>query len=183
VSQTLTAGKYRALTMLADRRGVFKMVAVDQRPPIFAALARHGDRSHSDVTYDEVREVKRLLTKVLAPEATALLTDPVLGHPYALDVVPGDVGLLSTLEGYDFEVAAGERRSRAIPAWSVKKIKRAGAQGVKVLAWHRPDVSAATLEHQDAFIEGVGAECRKRDLPFVLELLVYPFAGETPDSP
>ena len=182
MTQTLSAGKYRALTMLADRRGVFKMVAVDQRPPIFAALARHGDRSPSEVAYAEVRAVKRLLSEVLAPEASALLTDPVWGHPHALDVIPGDVGLLSTLEGYDFEVVSGERRSKAIPGWSVKKIKRSGAQGVKVLAWHRPDLSAATQRHQDAFIESVGAECRARDLPFVLELLVYPFAGETPDS-
>ncbi len=182
MTATLPAGKYRSLQTLADDRGVFKMIAVDQRPPIFNALAKHGSRKPDEVAYDEVASIKTLLTKTLAPEATAVLVDPVWTHPHALVHIPGRVGLLSTLEGYDFEVTDGERLSRPIQNWSVKKIKRSGAAGVKVLAWHRPDIREDTQAHQDAFIKEVGDECRLRDIPFVLELLIYPKPGEDPDS-
>jgi tagatose 1,6-diphosphate aldolase len=178
----LSAGKLRALATLADDHGRFTMIAVDQRPPIFAALARHGDRDPSEVGYDEVAAVKGALVEVLAPHASAVLMDPVWTHPHHLRAVPGRVGLISTLEDYGFELVDGERRSHAIEGWSVAKIRRSGAMGVKLLAWHRPDLSEATQAHQDDFVEAVGRACDEHDLPFVLELLVYPLPGEDPGS-
>lgn len=182
MTHTLSAGKYRGLGTLADRRGIFKMIAVDQRPPIFAALARHDDRRQDEVGYAEVRDVKLRLVQALASAASAVLVDPVWAHPYALEHTPGDVGLLSTLEDYAFTLHEGERRSSLIPGWSVAKIKRSGAQGVKLLAWHRPDLSDATGAHQDELVARVGAACRAHDIPFVLELLIYPLPGEVADS-
>jgi tagatose 1,6-diphosphate aldolase len=178
----LPAGTLRGLMTLADDDGRFGMIAVDQRPPIFAALARHGNRNPDDVEYDEVAAVKGALIEVLAPAATGVLLDPVWSHPHHVTKVPGRVGLLSTLEDYAFGLVDGERRSHPIPDWTVAKIKRTGAQGVKVLVWDRPDVSSATRDHQDAFVRDVGQACRAHELPFVLELLVYPFDGDDADS-
>ncbi len=179
---SMPAGTLRAFMTLADDSGRFGMIAVDQRPPIFAALARHGNRRPEDVEYEEVAAVKGVLLEVLAPDASAVLLDPIWAHPHHLRKVPGHVGVLSTLEDHDFTLADGERRSHAIPGWSVAKIKRSGAQGVKVLAWYRPDVSTATRDHQDAFVAEVGRECREHELPFVLELLTYPLPGEDPNG-
>jgi tagatose 1,6-diphosphate aldolase len=175
---TLPAGTLRALMTLADDDGRFGMIAVDQRPPIFAAIARHGARRPEEVGYDEVALVKGVLVEELGRDATAVLLDPVWTHPHHVAAVPGRVGLLSTLEDYDFALVDGERRSHPIPHWSVEKIKRSGAQGVKVLVWDRPDVGSETRAHQDAFVSEVGAACARFELPFVLELLVYPFPGE-----
>jgi tagatose 1,6-diphosphate aldolase len=57
----------------------------------------------------------------------------------------------------------------------VEKIKRAGGDGVKVLAWYRPDAEPDVLAHQQNYVERIGEECRQWDIPLVLELLVYPF--------
>lgn len=179
---TLPAGTLRGLMTLADATGRFAMIAVDQRPPIFQAIARHGGRRPEDVTYDEISLVKGVLVEVLAPHATAVLCDPVWTHPHHATAVPGRVGLLSTLEDHEFALVDGERRSQAIADWTVSKIKRSGAQGVKVLAWDRRDASEATRAHQDAFIADAGRACREHELPFVLELLVYPFPGEDATS-
>ncbi len=179
---TLPAGILRALTTLADDGGRFGMIAVDQRPPIFGALARHGTRRPDEVRYDEVALVKGVLVEELARDATAVLLDPIWTHPHHLTAVPGRVGLLSTLEDHAFDVVEGERRSRPIPHWSVAKIARSGAQGVKVLIWDRPDVSDATRAHQDAFVTDVARACREHELPFVLELLVYPLPVEDDTS-
>ncbi|MDZ7704549.1 MAG: tagatose 1,6-diphosphate aldolase [Trueperaceae bacterium] len=178
----LTAGKLRGLTTLANSDGVLTTIAVDQRPPIFKALARYGDRQPGEVDYDEIARVKTLLTRVLAPAASGVLIDPIWGHPHALTSIPGQTGLMSTLEAHDFAVVDGERRSHTIDGWSVAKIKQSGAAGVKLLAWDRPDASEATKAHQQALVEEVGAACREHDIPFILELLIYPLAGEDAGS-
>jgi tagatose 1,6-diphosphate aldolase len=181
-ARALSAGKLRALATFADDEGRFTMLAVDQRPPIFAALARHGERDPATVPYDEIAAVKGKLLETLAPHATAALIDPIWSHPRHVLDVPGRVGLLSTLEDHAFETVDGERRSRTIEGWSVAQIRRTGALGVKLLVWHRPDLSDATHAHQDALVERVGRACAEHDLAFVLELLTYPLAGEDPEG-
>jgi len=162
---------------------VFRMVAVDQRPPLFAALTRRDGRDPATLGFDEVARAKTLLTRTLAPEAGAILIDPVWTHATALGHVPGRTAIISTLEDYGFDAPEGERRSRLIEGWDVAKIKRAGAAGVKLLAWYRPDASEATRAHQEALVERVGEACRRHDIPFILELLVYPLPGEDASSP
>lgn len=178
----LSAGKFRALQTLADDAGRFTMIAVDQRPPIFAALAQATGRAVGEVRFEEVAAAKGALVEVLAPHASAILIDPVWTHPFHLGRIPGRVGLISTLEDYAFDSVAGERRSRPIEGWNVTKIRRSGAMGVKLLAWHRPDVSAATAQHQDDLIRAVGRACAEADLPFILEILCYPMADEDPNG-
>ncbi|MEJ2287039.1 MAG: tagatose 1,6-diphosphate aldolase [Deinococcales bacterium] len=182
MSEAVSAGKLRGLMTLADDDGVFRMVAVDQRPPLFAALTRHDGRDPGKLDFEEVARAKGLLTRVLAPEAGAILIDPVWTHATALQHVPGTTGLISTLEDYGFDEAGGERRSRRIEGWDVAAVKRSGASGVKLLAWYRPDASDATCAHQEALVQAVGEACRASDIPFVLELLVYPLPGEDATS-
>ena len=52
-----------------------------------------------------------------------------------------------------------------------------GGDAVKVLAWYRPDADAAVNEHQKRFVREIGEDCARHDIPYVLELLVYPFLG------
>lgn len=176
----LSAGKLRGLRRLADAEGFFSMLAVDQRPPIMNHVkAVHGVDAPPDMA---VVEVKRALLAALAPEASAVLLDPVWAWPFAHDVVAPGQGLIVTLEDHRFEDTHEGRRSRAIPAWSVEKIKRMGADAVKVLAWFRPDAGRGAIEHQQDFVRAVGEDCRRYDLPFVFELLVHPFAGAAHDD-
>ena len=46
-----------------------------------------------------------------------------------------------------------------------------------MLAWYRPDADAAINEHQKRFVREIGEDCARYDIPYVLELLVYPFLG------
>lgn len=177
----LSAGKWRGLMALADDRGIFKMIAVDQRASIITSLAEPG-RQADDVSDDELAKVKTLLTKTLAPHASAVLLDPIWTYPHALPFIPGSVGIISTLEDPRYQEHKGERRSVPLTDWSVEKSKRAGANAVKVLVWDRPDTHEAIRMHQEAFIQEVGRACRQHDLPFILQLLIYPKSGEVEDS-
>ena len=170
----ISAGKLRGLRRLSDANGRFKMVAVDQRPPLLKAI---GEKMGRTATYEELAAVKALLTRRLSVDGSAVLIDPDYGYSVAEPDVRPDRGLLITLEDFRFEETPGGRKTRLPADWSVAKIKRMGADGVKLLLWYRPDAAADVLKHQQDFVRQVGRDCTACDIPLLLELLVYPFAG------
>src|SRR5512141_3103381 len=180
----LRLGKTWGLRRMADDVGHFTMVALDQRPPIASLVAAKRGIAPSEVVFADMIAVKRLLVDVLGRGASAMLMDPNFAFPAALDRLPAHTGLVVTLEDHRFRETNGGRLSHSIRDWSVEKIKRAGGDGVKVLAWYRPAAAPDVLAHQKDYVRAIGAECVRWDIPYVLELLVYPFpksAGHTND--
>ena len=115
------------------------MVALDQRPPLFDAIAQAKRITRDQVEYSDVTAAKRLLVESLAPHCSSMLFDPNFAVPAAIDLLPARCGLIMTLEEHRVEETAGGRKSRAIANWSVEKIRAIGGDAVKVLAWYRPD--------------------------------------------
>jgi tagatose 1,6-diphosphate aldolase len=122
-------------------------------------------------------DVKRVIIGAVGGRASAVLFDPNYALPAGLAVLPAHSGLVLTLEDHRFDDTPRGRLSHSIRDWSVGKIKRAGADAVKVLAWYRPDADPNILAHQQRYVETIGEECRRHDIAYVLELLVYPFAN------
>jgi tagatose 1,6-diphosphate aldolase len=171
----LQLGKQWGLRRMANAQGHFTMVALDQRPPIINLIAAKRGVAAADVAFADVLSIKHLLVDVLGPYSSAMLLDPNYAFPAALASLPARTGLVVTLEEHKFEETPDGRRSANIDNWSVAKIKRAGGDGVKVLAWYRPDASTEICEYQKAYVKSIGDACREQDIPFVFELLVYPF--------
>jgi tagatose 1,6-diphosphate aldolase len=170
-------GKTRGLARLADTEGHFRMVALDQRPPMFEAIAQARKIARDQVTYADVAAAKRLLVEALAPYCSSMLFDPNFAVPAAIDLLPAHCGLIMTLEEHRVEETRGGRKSRVIDNWSVAKIRAMGGDAVKVLAWYRPDADAEVNAHQQKFVREIGEQCARNDIAYVLELLVYPFLG------
>jgi tagatose 1,6-diphosphate aldolase len=150
------------------------MLAVDQRPPIFNIISNAKGRRH---TYDEVVECKKLITSNLSQLATAILMDPNYSLSNILQYNKSK-GLVITLEDHSFIETERGRYSDNIQNWSVEKIKKVGGDAVKVLAWYRPDADSESIEHQKKYVKKIGEECEKYSIPFLLELLVYPFQDD-----
>lgn len=173
----LAPGKLRALTRLADRDGFFRMVAVDQRPPIMKKIRETlGEEA---ITWERMGEVKAALLRALQPHASAMLLDPGYAYPYAFRDLDPAKGLLITLEQFEFEEGEGGGRiTRTYPGWTPGTIKRLGADGVKLMLFYRPDAPASVNERQHAFVREIGAVCRAQEIAFLLEPLVYPLAQD-----
>jgi len=171
----LSAGTLWRLRRLADSSGFLTMLATDQRPPIERLVSQR--RREDEPRHEDLAAVKRALISELGPHASAVLVDPIVGYPEGIDTTDPHRGLLVTLEHAVYEETPGGRLSGPIPGWSVEAIARLGADAVKVLAWYRPDAAPAVREHQQRWVSEVGTECRRHDIPFLFELLVYPFAG------
>jgi tagatose 1,6-diphosphate aldolase len=168
----LTAGKFRGMKRMADRAGRFKMTAVDQRPPIENPIREK--RGTPAAPWDDVARFKELLIRELQQSSSAMLLDPHYAYPRGVGLLDASVGMILTLEDAAFTERAGGRLSAEIDHWSVEKIKRAGADAVKVLTWYRPDGDPAVCRAQQDFTARIGDACARYDIPFVFELLVYP---------
>ncbi len=169
-------GKLWGMRRMADAGGRFKMTAVDQRPPIKKPIADHY--CVAEAPWADVAGFKRLLIETLQGESSAMLLDPHYAVPAGIDHMDPALGLVVTLEDSLFEETPGGRLSREIDDWSVAKIKRMGGDAVKVLAWYRPDAGADVCNRQKDFAKRIGEACAQYDIPYLLELLVYPLAGE-----
>ncbi len=172
----LTPGKLWGLRRMAGENGVFKMTAVDQRPPIKAPIAKA--LGVAEAPWEEVSRFKGLLVETLQGDSTAMLLDPHYAVPYSIDTLSPAKGLIVTLEDSIFKETEGGRLSSNIDDWSVAKIKRMGGDAVKVLAWYRPDASAAVCRAQQDYVKRIGEDCDRYDIPFLFELLVYPLARD-----
>lgn len=171
-----SAGKYWGLRRLADSAGRFKMTAVDQRPPIKNPIK--AKRGTAEAPWEDVAGFKELLIDELQGESSAMLLDPHYAYPRGITRLQASRGLVVTLEDSIFRDTSGGRLSSQIDDWSVEKIKRIGADAVKVLTWYRPDADPAVCRAQQDFTQRIGEACRRFDIPFVFELLVYPLAAD-----
>lgn len=172
----LSAGKLWGLRRMADEKGLFKMTAVDQRPPIKGPIAKA--LGVDEAPWEEVARFKGLLVETLQAQSSAMLLDPHYAIPYSIDALSPAKGLIVTLEDSLFKETPDGRLSSDIDDWSVEKIKRMGGDAVKVLAWYRPDASEAVNQHQKDYVKRLGEECARFDIPFLFELLVYPLAKD-----
>ena len=172
----LTAGKLWGFRRMADANGRFKMTAVDQRPPIKGPIAAHYGTK--EAPWDDVARFKALLIETLQGQASAMLLDPHYAIPRGIDLMSPQKGLIVTLENSLFREAEGGRLSSEIDDWSVDKIKRMGGDAVKVLVWYRPDAADEINRHQKDFTKRLGEACARYDIPFLVELLVYPLASD-----
>ncbi|MGP1680444.1 MAG: tagatose 1,6-diphosphate aldolase [Burkholderiales bacterium] len=176
MSIKLRLGKQWGLRRMTTPAGHFNMMAVDQRHQISSFISKKLGIGVDQVSFADMVGIKRMLVEELGEHVSAVLLDPNFSFPGALAKLPARTGFVVTLEDHRFEDTRGGRSSRSIRNWSVEKIKRAGGDGVKVLAWFRPDADPDILAHQKSYVESIGQECRRHDIALVLELLVYPYA-------
>jgi tagatose 1,6-diphosphate aldolase len=163
---------------LADAQGRLKMIAIDQRTPLMQPIAQK--RGTAEAAYDDVAAVKVAVTRHLSPHASAMLLDPNFGYPRCAGEMPARTGLCLALEHHVTEETPRGRLSTTIPHWSVRQIRRIGADAVKLLVWYRPDADPDVRERQQAFARRIGRECVEHDIVLLLELLVYPLPADPP---
>ena len=149
------------------------MLAIDQRPPIFNLIKSKKKK----YKFKDVVDFKKQISLSLSQYSTAVLMDPVYSIPNLITTSKCS-GLIITLEDHAFTEKGRGRYSKNINNWTVEKIKKIGGDAVKVLVWYRPDADQKSLKHQKKYIETIGKQCEKFDIPFLLELLVYPFKNE-----
>ena len=165
----MTPGKLGGMKRVSDSRGIIAAAAMDQRGSLKKALAK--DRG-GDVTDYMMEEFKSAVAEVLTPHASAILLDPEWGLG-ASKQRSRNAGLLLAYEESGYDNTRPGRIPDLLRGWSVRRLKEAGADCVKVLIYYTPFDAKAINDEKHAFIERIGDECRANDIPFFLEFVGY----------
>ncbi|MGC2210741.1 MAG: tagatose 1,6-diphosphate aldolase [Candidatus Korobacteraceae bacterium] len=161
----LTPGKLAGLKAVSNERGVIAAAAMDQRGSLKKALGPTASEQ-------DLIDFKIAVSEVLTRYASAILLDPEWGLP-AAKARNSKAGLLLAYEktGYDKQVAG--RLPDLLDVWSVRRLKEAGANCIKILLYYAPSDPKPINELKHAWIERIGDECQANDIPFFLEIIGY----------
>lgn len=169
----MTPGKLAGMKAVSTATGTIGAAAMDQRGSLQKALAK---AKGSEVTDAMMEEFKAAVTEVLTPHASAILLDPQWGIEPSKKR-SANAGLLLAYEQSGYDNTRPGRLPDLLPHWSVRRLKEAGADCVKVLIYYTPFDSMDVNEEKHAFIERIGDECRTNDIPFFLEFVGYDPTG------
>ena len=165
----MTRGKFENINACANQRGVIAAAAMDQRGSLQNTIAKARG---AEATAEDLTTFKTAVTKILTPHASALLMDPEYGLP-ALTAKAANAGTLLAYEKSGYDVTTRGRLPDLLPEWSARRLKEAGANGVKILLYYNPFDRREVNTIKEAFIERVGAECAANDVPLFLEPIYY----------
>lgn len=140
------------LDSLVNKQGVFNIAAMDHRGSLRKML---GDDQEA------VFEVKRELVEAFSDLASAVLLDPDYGLKLIKDI-PGNKGLLLALEKSDYDKIKPEIKED----WGVEQVKEHGG-AAKLLLYCKKGV------WHEELIKRVSDECRKEEIVFLLEPVLY----------
>jgi tagatose 1,6-diphosphate aldolase len=165
----LTPGKLAGMKAVSNDRGVIAAAAMDQRGSLKKSLAKEKG---GDITDAMMEEFKTIVSEVLTPHASAILLDPEWGLP-ASKRRAKNAGLLLAYEKTGYDKTGPGRLPDLLDNWSVRRLKEAGADCIKVLLYYTPADGQAINDKKHAWVERIGDECRACDIPFFLEFVAY----------
>jgi len=165
----LTPGKLAGLRKVSNERGVIAAAAMDQRGSLQKSLQKEKGSEVSDAM---IEEFKTLVTEVLTPHASAILLDPEWGLP-ASKRRAANAGLLLAYEKTGYDKTGPGRLGDLLDHWSVRRLKEAGADCLKILLYYTPFDPKQVNDQKHAWVERIGDECRANDIPFFLEFVGY----------
>lgn len=176
--KSISPGKVRALQVCATPQGTFSILAADHRDSLRAIVAPEAPKS---VTAKKLTDIKLAITKYAAPAASAILLDPVYGVGQSVvgAQLPGHIGLVCAIEEQGYLGDPSNRRTPILVGWSIEKASRLGANGIKLLLFYHPDAGAAS-EEQERLVKSIAADCRRHEVPFFLEPIIYSINADIP---
>ncbi|HYL93384.1 MAG TPA: tagatose 1,6-diphosphate aldolase [Alphaproteobacteria bacterium] len=165
----LTPGKLAGMKAVSNSRGVIAAAAMDQRGSLQKSLAKEKG---GEITDAMMEEFKSIVSQVLTPHASAILLDPEWGLP-AAKARAKNAGLLLAYEKTGYDKTGPGRLPDLLDDWSVRRLKEAGADCIKILLYYTPTDGKAINDQKHAWVERLGDECRANDIPFFLEFVGY----------
>ncbi len=168
----ISPGKQKGLQAVSNQRGVIAAAAMDQRGSLKSAIAKEKGIDKKAVTKEMMAEFKGAVVRILTPYASAILLDPEYGLS-AAKLRAKNAGLLLAYEKSGYDNTQPGRLPDLLEHYSVKRLKAAGADCIKILLYYTPFDPPAINETKHAWVERIGSECAAEDIPFFLEFVGY----------
>jgi tagatose 1,6-diphosphate aldolase len=165
MTQEITPGRYRGLkTTSLSQADVFGIIAFDQRESYRSMLPEN-------TSFAELVQIKVDIISVLSKQASAILTDSTYGMMPAMQM-NGKSGLIMSLEKSGYSGDSTYRKPEFFDTWTPEKIRKMGANAVKLLVYYNPQAEQLADE-LDEIVKQVVSDCHSWGLPVFLEPMSY----------
>lgn len=168
----ISPGKWKGLQAVSNSRGVIAALAIDQRSALRSLFAKAMGVEPEAVPRESLEQFKEAVSRMLTLHASAILLDPEYGLPAAQQRAK-NAGLLLAYEQTGYDKSEPGRLPRRLEGFSVDRLVKEGADGIKVLLYYSPFSSPNINDRKRAWVQRIGAECTASDVPFFLELVSY----------
>jgi tagatose 1,6-diphosphate aldolase len=145
---------------------------MDQRGSLQKGIAQARGVDKKEVTPAMMSEFKEAVTRILSPQASAILLDPEYGLQASKSRAK-NCGLLLAYEKTGYDTTQAGRLPDLLDHYSVRRLVEAGADCIKILLYYTPFDPPKVNEAKHAWVERIGAECLALDVPFFLEFVCY----------
>ncbi|MBF0787019.1 tagatose-bisphosphate aldolase [Streptococcus sp. 19428wC2_LYSM12] len=166
---TVKNQKYALIEKVSNSAGIISALAFDQRGALKKMMAKYQD---TEPTAEDMEVLKSIVSEKLTPYSSSILLDPEYGLP-ASHIRASQSGLLLAYEKTGYDVSSTSRLPDCLVEWSVKRLKKEGADAIKFLLYYDIDGDPYVNLQKHAYIERLGSECAAEGLPFFLEILSY----------
>jgi len=174
MTKELSIGKYRALQQASNSHSIFTILAIDHQDSLRHALHPEDPLAISD---EQLVNFKMQVVTSLWGEISGVLLDPMYGVAQIITAgLPASVGLLAELEKADYKMEPLPLAVDIRPEWSVSKIKRMGANGVKLFYYYDSD-DLELCKQQDKTVRETATYCTRYDIPLYAEPIVINATG------
>ncbi len=170
----LTPGKLRGLQRISNPNGTLTMIATDQNSSMIKMMK---DALKREPTYEEIVDAKVMLSRALSPHCSGILVDGYYGYASTMAAwaIPPGTGILIRVEKSGApKNAVGAPIAEIEAGWGVTKIKRCGADAVKLLAQFEPG-EFDSAERNFELVRRIHDECVQHDILFLLEPIHFPY--------
>ena len=177
----LTIGRLRAFQRVFPTDGAALLLAADHG----TTLAELLDSGMPEIEGTRALASARCaIVDALASLADGVVLEPAYGAPevVARGLLPRDTALLVSAEcAPQFDPATGIRISPLRAGWRAADARRLGAEGAKLLVYHRADCQSA-ITMQRHIVETFVEECARHELLSLVECRTYALPDEQPED-
>ena len=162
----ISAGKYLGLKKMSDANGHLRLFNIDQNALLSAQVLK---ALQLDELPDQgLRNLKDQILRVITPECSGVIVDPVYSLANALTVLDNGIGFGISLDIEDR--SSGKIVNDMITNWGVNKIARVGGNSAKMSLSYIGDQGSVATQNQRDLVKTLGEQCQNYDIAFLLHL-------------
>ena len=169
----ISAGKYLSLKKMANEQGQFFIFGIEYQHNIGKAI--QDILQLNDLPDQAIRNLKDLVLRIVSPECTGIVVDPVYSLASAMMLISNRIGIGMTLDSGNYDREDSKQTNmitELTPNWNVNKTKRLGMNCAKISVNYDSKFDAIVLQRQRDLVRDIGRQCTNFDIALVVHLKV-----------
>ena len=158
---------------MANQQGQFFIFGIEYQHVIGKAIQEILQLN--DLPDQAIRNLKDLVLRIISPECTGIVVDPVYSLASAMMLIDNRIGIGMALDSGNQDREDPQQANmitELTPNWNVNKTKRLGVNCAKISVNYDSKFDAIVLQRQRDLVRDIGRQCTNFDMALIVHLKV-----------